>query len=115
MRLEAGVRALAHARQEADTAARAAGTGQDPEWYRFWIIRLDRERAALQGDCDRSDAAWEAARAACLDAKRRCEALERFRDKARAAHLAAEEAEERKIIDDLATQRFALRGRAQGA
>jgi flagellar export protein FliJ len=69
----------------------------------------------LQADCERAEAAVHVAQAACLETKRRCEALERFRDKALAAHRAAEDAEERKIIDDLATQRFVLRERAQGA
>ena len=114
-RLEAGERALAQARHDADAAGRTAVAGPDREWYRFWILRLDRERGALQADCHRANAAVEVARAACLEAKRRCEALERFREKAYAAHLAAEEFQERKIIDDLATQRFALRERAQGA
>ena len=114
-RLEAGERAIARARDDADRAARTGAAGHDREWYRFWIVRLDRERAALQADCDRAEAAVHVAQAACLETKRRCEALERFRDKALAAHRAAEDAEERKIIDDLATQRFALRERAQGA
>ena len=115
-RVEAAERASAQARREADDAVRTPVGGRDREWYRFWIVRLDREREAAAATLTQKDAAVAAARAACLHARQRCEALERFRDKAHTAYLAGLAAEERKIIDDLATQRYALRpDRGEGA
>jgi flagellar export protein FliJ len=113
---EAAERAAAQARREADAAARTPDASRDREWYRFWIVRLDRDREAAAATLAQHDALVAAARAACVQAKQRCEALERFRDKAHSAYLAGLAAEERKIIDDLATQRFALRpDRGEGA
>ena len=115
-RCDAADRARAQARHDADQAVRTGSDGLDREWYRFWIVRLDRERDTLQTSLNACDAAVEAARAACMEARRRCEALERFREKAYDAYLALAAAEERKNIDELATQRYALRQpRQQGA
>ena len=115
-RVHEAERTIAEARAAADAAARHTAIGPDRDWYRFWIIRLDRERQALQRALHVCDAALEAARTACMEARRRCEALERFREKALDAHRAAADAEERKAIDELATQRYALRQpREQGA
>jgi len=115
-RVEAAECASAQARREADEAVRTPVAARDREWYRFWIVRLDREREAAAATLAQQDAAVAAARAACLQARQRCEALERFRDKAHTAYLAGLAAEERKIIDDLATQRYALRpDRGEGA
>ena len=115
-RVEAADRASARARREADDAVRTPAAGRDREWYRFWIVRLDREREAAAATLAKADAAVSAARVACMQARQRCEALERFRDKAHTAWLAGLAAEERKIIDDLATQRYALRpDRGEGA
>jgi flagellar export protein FliJ len=114
--VEAADRASAQARREADDAVRTPVAGRDREWYRFWILRLDRERETAAVTLARADEAVNAARVACLKARQRCEALERFRDKAHTAYLAGLAAEERKIIDDLATQRYALRpDRGKGA
>ena len=57
----------------------------------------------------RHEDALAQARAACLQARQRCEALERLREKSYAAYLAGVAAAEKKIIDELATQRYALR------
>ena len=114
-RLELAEEAFAEAQREADTAARTEGTGTDHEWYRFWIVRLDRERAARKAELETHDAALAAARTACLTARQRREALERFRDKAFTAHRALEAAVERRAIDELATQRHARRDNTEGA
>ena len=115
-RLEASERASAQARREADDAARTPGAGLDRDWYRSWIVRLDRERETAAATLAQHHERVAAARTACLQARQRCEALERFRDKAHTAYRAGLAAEERKIIDDLATQRFALRpDRGEGA
>jgi flagellar export protein FliJ len=108
-RLDAAERAAAQARHDADTAARGSAAHADREWYRFWIIRLDRERGAATMHLQRHDEALAHARSACLQARQRCEALERLREKAYAAYLAGVTAAEKRIIDELATQRYALR------
>lgn len=108
-RVEAAERAAGEAREGADDAARTAPGAATGEWYRFWIVRLDRERAVAKVNLERRDELLTAARAACLQARQRYEALERLREKAYAAYLAAANAAEKKIIDDLATQRYALR------
>jgi flagellar export protein FliJ len=114
--LDAAERAAAQARHDADAAVCTSGSHPEREWYRFWIIRLDRERAAAMVNLQRHDEALAQARAACLQARQRCEALERLREKSYAAYLAGIAAAEKKIIDDLATQRYALRaGRDEGA
>ena len=116
MHVEATECAIEQGRRDADAAVRANPTGADREWYRFWIVRLERDRSDALAALSRHEALLAAARAACLQARQRCEALERFRQKAYDAYLASLEAEERKIIDDLATQRYALRlGGREGA
>ena len=109
VRVAACAHAAAQARREADDAGRTPAAGVDREWYRSWIIRLDRERDAAKAALERYDALLAATRVVCLKARQRCEALERFREKAYAAWLADEAAAEKKVIDDLATQRYALR------
>jgi flagellar export protein FliJ len=107
--VDAADRGLADARSDADDASRGLKSRAELEWYRFWIIRLNRERAALEAALGVCVAAVAEARAAGLAARQRREALERLRQKAYAAHLHAEAAAERKIIDELATQRFSTR------
>jgi flagellar export protein FliJ len=107
-RVDAAGRAIADARRQADAALAGESPGE-AEWYRFWIVRLDRDRTALMAALRDREADVARARAACLAARQRCEALARFREKAWAAYRAAEAAHERKTIDDIATQRFAAR------
>ena len=115
-RYEAAERAAAQARHDADEAVRAAPIGADSEWYRFWIVRLDRECGTANARLEQHDALLAQARASCLQARQRCEALERLREKAYAAYQARIDTAEKKIIEDLATQRFALRAlREEGA
>ena len=109
-------RAAAQARTDADNAARIAPGTAGGEWYRFWIVRLDRELSTAKEKLEAHDARLAAARSACLQARQRFEALERLREKAYAAYRAGEAAAERKTIDELATQRYALgRSERQGA
>src|SRR4051794_7738291 len=108
-RVQAVARAAGEARHDADDAARTAPGAAAGEWYRFWIVRLDRELAVANVHLQRRDETLLAAHAACVHARQRYEALERLREKAYAAYLAGISAAEKKIIDDLATQRYALR------
>jgi len=108
--VEAATRTLDEAKRTADAAMRTATSASDLQWYRFWIIRLDRERALCVAALEKQNEVVAAARSACLAARQRRESLERFRDKAQTAHLDAEAANERKLIDELATRRFAAKG-----
>lgn len=108
-RVYAAERAASDARAGADQAMRTAPAAATGEWYRFWIVRLDGELAVAKVHLARRDEMLAAAQAACLQARQRYEALDRLREKAQAAYLAGISAAEKKIIDDLATQRYALR------
>ena len=104
--------AAAQARAQAADAQRSGGSVRDLEWYRFWILRLDYERTAQAASLVAREHDVERVRAACRHAKQRHESLKRFRQKARAAYDAAEQAAERKVIDELAARRFAINRRA---
>ena len=84
------------ARRDLDDATRTPGSQHEHEWYRFWIIRLEQERTSLQRTLTACENAVVAARAACLTARQRCEALERFREKAYVAYMTAQAARDRK-------------------
>ena len=98
-------RAVERARAESDSAPGPA----EREWYRFWIVRLEREHETVRQRLTAQDGVVAAAREACLAARRRHEALERLRQRAYDAHRTAEAETERKMIDEVAAQRFARR------
>jgi flagellar export protein FliJ len=106
----AGEAVIAAQRAAADAQAKAAADHQ-LDWYRFWIERLAHERQAHALVVKAREQRVAEAAAACQRAHQRCEALERFREKAKRAHEAAESATERKLIDELATQRYAAASR----
>lgn len=118
-RLEASSKAerAAAAVSEAKAAAiPPAGTPTSAhafEWQRFWIARLQREQGRDNAALAAREAAVTTARAACTAARQKCRALERLREKAWTRHLAAEAADERKVIDDLAGRRMETRRREQ--
>jgi flagellar export protein FliJ len=95
--------------------ARAAAAEAQPtitdcsalQWYRFWIVRLEHERTAHLATLAARDEAVARAAATCLQAQQKKESLHRFREKARTGYEAAEAAAERKLIDELATRRYA--------
>ncbi len=127
--LEEAQRQLARAVEVRETARRRAGdadaavvaartaAGQAQrtpghinfEWYRSWILRLDQERRTLATTFAERAADAERAAVACTAARVRRESLQRFRDKARLAHEAAQHAADMKLIDELATRRYAVR------
>ena len=93
--------------QRAARDAQAAGiASHELEWYRSWIDRLVHERHAHTLVLNARTERAAAAAAACQHAHQRWEALERFYEKAKRAHEAAESAAERKLIDELATRRY---------
>lgn len=100
---------LASARRAADDAALTTGAHVTAQWYRSWILRLLHERTALAAIVRGHDERVARARARCAEARQRHEALVRFREKAIDVHAAAAADAERKLIDELATRRFAVR------
>ena len=106
-RLQQADEAAAEARAQATEAHRTMTDVAALQWYRFWIIRLDHERAAHAAALAAREQDVTQAIAACMQAKQRRESLDRFRKKAQAAHADAELAEEMKMLDELATRRYA--------
>ena len=98
---------VASARAQAAQAQRTADSVTGLEWYRFWILRLVHERAALAARLAAREEDVTQAAAICMRANKRRESLDRFKDKARETHDAAQQAAEMKLIDELATRRFA--------
>ena len=105
----------AQARVQANEAQRTAGDVTALQWYRFWILRLDHERAAHAAALAAREHDVTQAVAACMRAKQRRESLDRFRKKAQAAHEHAELAAEMKVIDELATRRYKRPSAAGGS
>ena len=106
-RLHRAAGAVADAQRAARGVQASDGSTHELEWYRSWIDRLVYERHAHTLIVKaRTQRAADAA-SACQRAHQRWEALERFYEKAKRAHEAAESAAERKLIDELATQRYA--------
>jgi flagellar export protein FliJ len=103
---------IVRARLQAAEAQQTAHTVTGHEWYRFWILRLVHERTAHAATLAARDEDVTRAAAACRRAHQRRESLDRFKEKARDAFDAAQQAAEMKLIDELATRRFA--GRAFG-
>jgi flagellar export protein FliJ len=106
-RLQQADEDAAAARAKATEAQRTPGDVTALQWYRFWILRLDHERAAHAAALAVREHDVTQAAAACMRAKQRRESLDRFRRKAQDAHEHAELAEEMKMLDELATRRYA--------
>ena len=99
--------AVAQARGTAGEAHKQTTTSTDLQWYRFWILRLEHEHTAFAATLATREEAVRRASAACLEARKRRESLEKFRGKARHAYDTEQAALERKLIDELATRRYA--------
>ena len=105
-RLQRAAEAVSEAQRTARDAHTRGVASHELDWYRSWIDRLVHERHAhAQILTARTERAADAA-AACQRAHQRWKALERFYEKAKRAHEAAESAAERKLIDELATRRY---------
>jgi flagellar export protein FliJ len=103
---------IVRARLQAAEAQQTATTVSGLEWYRFWILRLVHERTAHAATLAAREEDVARAAAACMRAHQRRESLDRFKEKARDAFDAAQQAAEMKLIDELATRRFAVRAAA---
>ena len=107
LRVRQADEALADARAQAAAAQRTATDCTALQWYQFWIIRLSHERKAHAATLAAREEVVQRAAAACLRAQQKREALDRFREKALLGYEAAEAEAERKLIDELATRRYA--------
>jgi flagellar export protein FliJ len=84
------------------------------QWYRFWILRLDHERRTQVTTLAAREETVRHAATACMRARQRRESLARFREKAQSRFETAELAAERKLIDELATRRYAATRQSEG-
>jgi flagellar export protein FliJ len=117
--LRAARRLLAEAEERAAAArTRCAALMQkvgglaEQQWYRSWIIRLDRERAAAMKAVATREVEVTRARVAQARTNQQVESLERFKEKALHAWERQALAEEQKFIDALATMRFVNQSRS---
>lgn len=94
------------ARVRAADAMRGGADCTALQWYQSWIVRLDHECTSASATLALRETAVQRQIQACLEAQQRREALDRFREKARAGFDALEAAGERKLIDELATRRY---------
>jgi flagellar export protein FliJ len=114
LRLTQAEQALIDARTQATAAQRTITDCTALQWYQFWILRLDHERKAHVAALAAREEAVRRAAAACMSAQQRRESLDRFREKARRGYEAEEAAAERKLIDELATRRYAATRQSAG-
>jgi len=111
--LDEATLAVAQAGTQAAEAMAAGGQNAQLEWYRSWIVGLRNQRATRAAEVTRRERDLAKARAACITAKQRLDALERLRDEARHAWERAMHAKEQREIDALATMRFVSLRRAE--
>ena len=105
---------LRDAHDRARDTLRHAGVEQYV-WHRVWIDRVERAKAAHAVTvAQRQDDVAKAA-ATCRKAKQRVDAMEKLKEKARAAWEEEARLREQRELDALATMRFVSRTRAVGA
>lgn len=110
--LAAATGRLADARTQPVTAGTIPGVWMDGAWHRSWIVRLEQERRAAASRVREREGVVASALAARHRTYQRLESLERFRRKALNRFHDAEEAAERKVLDELGTMRFMAARRA---
>jgi flagellar export protein FliJ len=94
------------ARTQCAAVMQQAGAAAELQWYRSWIVRLDRDRTlAAKAVADR-EGAVKRAQETQKRTRQRVESLERFKEKAVTAFEQRTLAEEQKFIDALATMRY---------
>jgi flagellar export protein FliJ len=107
LRVKRADEAIEEAKAQGAAAQRTANDCTALQWYQFWILRLSHERKAHAATLAARDEVVQRAAAACLRAQQKREALDRFREKALRGYEAAAADAERKLIDELATRRYA--------
>ncbi|MCL4848038.1 MAG: flagellar FliJ family protein [Acidobacteria bacterium] len=100
--------ALASTLKRASEADGKAGSVTVGVWYRNWIVRQKQDVALAAQAVARCQADADLARSHLMMARRKRKSLERFRERALAAHVRAEHVEEQKALDALGTMRFAM-------
>jgi flagellar export protein FliJ len=81
-------------------------------WHRVWIDRVERAKAAHAVTVAQCQERVATATAACRKAKQRVDAMEKLKEKARAAWEEEVRLREQRELDALATMRFVSRTRA---
>jgi flagellar export protein FliJ len=81
-------------------------------WHRVWVDRVERAKAAQAVAVAQRQEAVAAAAATCRTAKQRVDAMEKLKEKARAAFEEEARLREQRELDALATMRFVSRTRA---
>jgi flagellar export protein FliJ len=81
-------------------------------WHRVWIDRVERAKAAHAVSVAQCQEQVATAAAACRKAKQRVDAMEKLKEKARAAWEEEMRLREQRELDALATMRFVSRTRA---
>ena len=114
LRLTQAEQALSDARTQGSAAVSTVTDCTALQWYQFWILRLGHERKAHVAALAAREEAVTRAAAACMRAQQRRESLDRFREKARLGYEAEQAAAERKLIDELATRRYAVTRQSEG-
>jgi len=102
---------LADAHRRGAEAMRHGGIEQYV-WHRVWIDRVERAKAAHAVAVAQRQEDVAHAAAACLTAKQRVDAMEKLKEKARAAWEEEARLREQREFDALATMRFVSRRRA---
>ncbi len=115
-RLLAALRAEEQARDalagaQGSPAARDASP-HEREWHRFWITRLRQATVLAAESVTSGQQAQREARLRREETRKRVDALERLRDKARCAYDRAVRAEEQRLMDAAGTARFVAQRRA---
>ena len=100
------------ARETLATVMNAPSAIGEVQWHRSWILKLDQDRRACAARVVACQELRVKRHAERLETHKRVEALERFKEKAAAAHTRAEDEEARKALDELGTMRFVSRARA---
>jgi flagellar export protein FliJ len=103
---------LRTAHQNAGETLRHAGVEQYV-WHRVWIDRVERAKAAHAVTVARRQDDVAKAAAACRKAKQRVDAMEKLKEKARAAWEHEARLREQRELDALATMRFVADARAR--
>jgi flagellar export protein FliJ len=92
--------------------AGAAVAPHEREWHRFWIMGLEQAVATATESVAIADRGLVAVRHIRQETRKRVDALEHFRDKARHAYDRVVLAEEQRLMDAAGTARFVGQRRA---
>jgi flagellar export protein FliJ len=98
--------AVTQARDSYAAVMQSTSASAEQQWYRSWIVRRDRERAAAARAVAARRLDYASARTAYDAARQKLEALDRLKERAREQWAADIAAAEQKDLDALATMRY---------